>query len=100
MAGLNDEQSEIVERVLTGENIFITGSGGVGKSYIIDRIQRQFDSLSIDYITLAPTGVAALNISGKTIHRAFGLRPDIVTLQDYIRLSKKRSNTNIGVLLA
>jgi len=47
---------------------FITGSAGTGKSYIINMIKNMLDRKQSNYILLAPTGVAAQNIDGKTIH--------------------------------
>ncbi len=47
---------------------FITGSAGTGKSYIIHMIINMLNTRSSSYLLLAPTGVAAQNIGGKTIH--------------------------------
>lgn len=49
---------------------FITGSGGTGKSYIINLIINMLNRRSSNYLLLAPTGVAAQNIGGQTIHSA------------------------------
>jgi len=49
---------------------FITGSGGTGKSYIINMIIDTLKNRSSTYLLLAPTGVAAQNIGGQTIHSA------------------------------
>ena len=47
---------------------FITGSAGTGKSYIIHMIVNLLKQRRSNYLLLAPTGVAAQNIDGKTIH--------------------------------
>ena len=47
---------------------FITGSAETGKSYIINIITNILKSRSSSYLLLAPIGVAAQNIGGKTIH--------------------------------
>ena len=47
---------------------FITGSAGTGKSYIINMIINILTRKQEDYLLLAPTGVAAQNIGGTTIH--------------------------------
>lgn len=58
----------------TGQNIFITGRAGTGKSTLLEH----FRSITRKRIVvLAPTGVAAVNISGQTIHSFFGFRPDV-----------------------
>ena len=47
---------------------FITGSAGTGKSYITHMITNILNQRHSTYLLLAPTGVAAQNIGGKTIH--------------------------------
>jgi len=47
---------------------FITGSGGTGKSYMINLITNMLSERHQVYLLLAPTGVAAQNIGGTTIH--------------------------------
>jgi hypothetical protein len=66
---LNLEQRMAFEAVKAGWNIFITGGGGVGKSFLIDVISTYLKGV----ILTAPTGMSALNISGQTVHSFFGL---------------------------
>ncbi len=55
-------------------HFFVTGKAGTGKStFLIYYRQRTGKNL----VVLAPTGVAALNIKGQTIHSFFNFRPDI-----------------------
>jgi len=55
--------------------LFVTGSGGTGKSEIIKNL---IDQLRSDqYILLAPTQSAAMNIGGETIHSFFKIKPTI-----------------------
>jgi hypothetical protein len=51
---------------------FITGPAGTGKSFMINLIVEDFKRKGSNYLLLAPTGVAATNIGGETIHS--GLR--------------------------
>ena len=51
--------------------IFVHGGAGVGKSTLINWL---YQEKLID-IKLAPTGLAALNIGGMTLHKFFGLPP-------------------------
>lgn len=49
----------------TRENIFLTGRAGTGKSTLL----RYFiENTKKNVVVLAPTGVAAINIGGQTIH--------------------------------
>ncbi len=66
----------------TNENLFLTGEAGTGKSTLL----QYFRSITKkNVVVLAPTGVAALNVGGQTIHSFCGFGPDI-TLQKVKRL--------------
>ena len=85
----NAEQAAVLAHVVQGENVMITGSAGTGKSFLVNHICKELDAKGITYRVLAPTGVAALNVGGQTIHRFLGLRPDIRTPDDYIKIFKR-----------
>lgn len=72
----------------TRKNVFITGKAGTGKSTLLDYF-RSVTNKKI--VVLAPTGVAALNVRGETIHSFFGFKPD-VTIQNIPKLSRKKAN--------
>ena len=50
-------------------NFFITGKAGTGKSFLLDTFKNTTEK---SHIVLAPTGIAALNVSGATLHSTFG----------------------------
>lgn len=53
---------------------FITGKAGTGKSTLL----RYFVSQTkLRVAVLAPTGIAAINVGGQTIHSFFGFKPNI-----------------------
>ena len=63
-------------------HIFLTGGGGVGKSHLIKTIYMSINKVLMykggnpekpRILLLAPTGVAAVNIDGTTIHTALGI---------------------------
>lgn len=58
----------------TRTNVFVTGRAGTGKSTLLRYFR---DTTEKDLVVLAPTGVAAVNIGGQTIHSFFGFGPDI-----------------------
>lgn len=63
---------ELMEK--TDKNVFITGRAGTGKSTLL----RYFRATTAKRIVvLAPTGVAALNVRGQTIHSFFGFKPNV-----------------------
>lgn len=50
--------------------IFVSGKAGVGKSILISYLQQKLKHKNI--VKLAPTGLAAINVKGQTIHSFFG----------------------------
>jgi len=77
---LNEQQRFAVDQAIDGKNLFITGSGGVGKSVVINELRSRLRSSAV---LLAPTGIAALNIEGATLHRTFGLPFSIAHEDDW-----------------
>jgi len=60
---------KLVKELKEGQDLFLTGSGGVGKSYITRLIVKEFKSPTI----LGSTNQSALNINGATLHKVFKL---------------------------
>jgi len=58
------------------QHVFITGKAGTGKSTLLTRYRDYLHSLEQELVVLAPTGVAALNVDGQTIHSFFQLAPN------------------------
>jgi GTPase SAR1 family protein len=56
------------------DHVFVTGKAGTGKSTLLEYFR---DNTDDELAVLAPTGVAAVNVRGQTIHSFFGFRPDI-----------------------
>ncbi len=69
------------------KHIFITGKAGTGKSTLLEYFRSITEK---DVVVLAPTGVAAVNISGQTIHSFFGFRPD-VTVEKVKKEAKRKA---------
>lgn len=72
---LTEEFTEVLKLAKAGESLFVTGKAGTGKSTLLREIQSALSAKSI--VVAAPTGVAALNVDGLTIHRLFAFRKDL-----------------------
>jgi hypothetical protein len=75
---LTDEFRHALELLAGGKPVFLTGKAGTGKSTLIRHFMAGTDR---NVVVVAPTGIAALNVDGYTIHRLFGFRPT-TTLDD------------------
>jgi len=54
----------------TNRNIFLTGKAGTGKTTFLHKLKREANKRMV---VVAPTGVAAINAKGVTIHSFFQL---------------------------
>lgn len=57
----------------TGASVFLTGSAGTGKTYVINQYVDFLRATSVPYAVTASTGIAATHIGGMTIHSWSGL---------------------------
>ena len=64
---LTTEQQKAKDLILNGTNVFLTGDAGTGKSYVLRQVINILPANTT--VVCAPTGVAAVNIHGITIHR-------------------------------
>lgn len=82
--------AKVKELLRNKQNIFITGGGGVGKSYLLNQLTQEFD------ITVtSTTGIAALNVNGQTIHSWSGigiLNKPVESVIKNIKQNKKKLN--------
>jgi ATP-dependent DNA helicase PIF1 len=71
---LSDDQKKIIECCDKGENVFMSGGGGTGKSYLIRIIKKRYPNKNIQVCAL--TGVAAeiLDCGAKTINSWSGTK--------------------------
>lgn len=56
----------------TDKHVFVTGKAGTGKSTLLEHIRQDAGK---KMVVLAPTGVAAVNVNGDTLHSFFTLKP-------------------------
>jgi len=77
---LAPEQQAVFDAIeTTMENLFVTGRAGTGKSTLLNYLA---DNTSKQLVICAPTGVAALNVGGQTIHSLFRLPIGVIADQD------------------
>lgn len=98
-------QAQALQVMMNGANVFLTGSPGAGKTYILNQFiklaRKQHKTVAIT----ASTGIAATHIGGVTIHSWSGLgirdnleARDIRQLADNSRLVKRYNATDVLVI--
>ena len=75
LAGLDETQRRCVRAAVAGENMFITGVGGTGKSKVLRAIRAALRASGRRTATGASTGIAAQAVSGTTLFAMCGLGP-------------------------
>ncbi len=71
----------------TKQHVFLTGRAGTGKSTLLQHFR---GTTRKRLAVLAPTGVAAVNVQGQTIHSFFGFGPGITTEKARRRATAKK----------
>jgi ATP-dependent DNA helicase PIF1 len=72
---MDEYQEKAVRLAKSGKSFFLTGAGGTGKSYVIQNIVKELNSIEKDVGLTAMTGCAALLLGkgAKTLHSWAGL---------------------------
>ena len=73
---LSEEQERAVDVLMSERNVFLTGEAGTGKATVLREFRRRMEGRCI---VLAPTGVAAVNVGGVTIHSFLQFKPGLLT---------------------
>uniref|UniRef100_A0A3P8T7X0 ATP-dependent DNA helicase PIF1 n=1 Tax=Amphiprion percula TaxID=161767 RepID=A0A3P8T7X0_AMPPE len=84
---LKKEQAAVLSAVLSGKNVFFTGSAGTGKSFLLKRIIGSLPPKST--FATASTGVAACHIGGTTLHNFAGIGSGSAPLEQCIELAQR-----------
>lgn len=66
----NSEYQKVLSLLLNGENVFLTGYAGTGKSYILNKLK---EKLKKKLTITSTTGIAAVNVKGQTLHSWAGV---------------------------
>ena len=80
----------------TSLNLFITGKAGTGKSTLIDYFRSTTKKKTV---ILAPTGLAAINVKGQTIHSFFHLPPHFLDPKSSPRHSNLRIYKDLDIII-
>ncbi|MFA6382373.1 MAG: helix-turn-helix domain-containing protein [Candidatus Buchananbacteria bacterium] len=98
-------QSQALDIMKSGVNVFLTGEPGSGKTYVVNQYVAYLRSHGIDPAITASTGIAATHIGGLTIHAWAGLgikkelsRSDLAAIAANRRVAKRISAAKILII--
>jgi len=77
--------------------IFVNGKAGSGKSTLIRYLRYSFKDKNV--VVVAPTGVAALNVHGSTIHSLFHFPPRFIDLNDIHQVTDRKLYCKIDIII-
>jgi ATP-dependent exoDNAse (exonuclease V) alpha subunit len=77
-------------------HLFVTGRAGTGKSTLLRTLR---DHVTEDAVVLAPTGLAAVNVGGQTIHSFFGFPPRLIGPDDIKRSRNGRLMRKLKMII-
>jgi ATP-dependent DNA helicase PIF1 len=98
------EKQDVLDCIAARHNVFITGSAGTGKSYLLKLIKEMYDPYG--FALTASTGIAAVQIGGVTIHSWAGIgkgdlsREQILENLESYKLTKQRKQMKLARILA
>lgn len=94
---LSEEFKAVIDQLENSkDDLFITGRAGTGKSTLLQLFRNTTRKVTA---VLAPTGIAALNVRGQTLHSFFGFPPKMINRFDIQRRKNWRMYTKIDVII-
>src|SRR5690606_19765214 len=84
-------QSKALAILKSGRNVFLTGSAGAGKTYVLNQYIQYLKEHKVPVAVTASTGIAATHMNGMTIHSwaGIGIREHL-SLQHLSNLKKRK----------
>ncbi len=84
-------QETALQILKSGKNVFLTGSAGAGKTYVLNQYIEYLRDRAVPLSITASTGIAATHVGGQTIHSWSGLGiRDSLTKSDLEKIGKNR----------
>lgn len=85
------EQSKALSILKSGRNVFLTGSAGAGKTYVLNQYIQYLKDRKVAVAVTASTGIAATHMKGTTIHSWAGIGiKETISQRDLYYLNSKK----------
>lgn len=84
-------QSKALAIMKSGRNVFLTGSAGAGKTYVLNQYIQYLKEHKVPVAVTASTGIAATHMNGQTIHSWSGIGiKDEISIRHLSKLKEKK----------
>ena len=100
---MNQEQALAILK--SGKSVFLTGSAGAGKTYVLNKYIEYLKERNIPVAVTASTGIAATHMNGMTIHSWAGIgikdsigSKDLLSLKSKKYITKKMDTTKVLII--
>ncbi len=84
------KQETALKLLKAGENVFLTGSAGAGKTYTLNQYINYLKARKVTVAITASTGIAATHMNGMTIHTWAGIGIKDAISEDELKRLKER----------
>lgn len=99
------EQSKALSIMKSGKNVFLTGSAGSGKTFVLNKYVEYLKERKVPVAITASTGIAATHMNGQTIHSWSGIgvknsitRAQLLTMKDKKYMNDKMLNVQVLII--
>lgn len=99
------EQDQALSILKSGTNVFLTGSAGAGKTYVLNQYIKYLKARKVPVAVTASTGIASTHIGGMTIHSWSGIgiknslsRKDLVSMKTKKYLKSQLEKTKVLIV--
>lgn len=99
---LSNKQQYFYDLAMSGKSCFLQGKAGTGKTFITKKIIKDLTEMGKKVVAIAPTGVAANNIKGQTIHSLYQVSPfGVCTFKkaSFLKSEKRKMLSKLDVLV-
>lgn len=92
------KQETALALLKSGRNVFLTGSAGTGKTYVLNQYIEYLQNRKVPVAITASTGIAATHMNGQTIHSwcGMGVKENIYQVNLNQLANKKYIQKNVG----
>lgn len=91
MDGMTIDQKYAMSILESGQNVFLTGVGGSGKSYLVEQFVEQSRRKGKKVLLCGSTGIASVNIKAEmTMHKLFGIKKSLIGPEDIKKAQPSR----------